>query len=61
MTERITPTKSKQTPGNIFLVVLLCVSGGLFPLILFVVKWLSTDLDTALETFCAFVDTCFND
>ena len=53
--------KSKQTIGNLFLVFLLCVSGGFFPLILFVVKWLSTDFDTALETFCVFVDNCFND
>lgn len=58
----VTPTTtSKQTIGNLFLVFVLIFGGGFMPGILFIVKWLSTDFDTALETFCTFVDTCFND
>jgi hypothetical protein len=52
--------KSKQTAGNLFLVFLLCVSTWLGA-IMFVVKWLSTDFDTALEYFCSFIDGVFNE
>jgi hypothetical protein len=52
--------KSKQTIGNLVVVLLLCV-GGFLPAIMFVVKWMCTDFDTTLEYFCSFVDGVFND
>lgn len=60
MPEKLTPTKSKQTIGNLFVVFVLCAVGWLC-LVLFVLKWISTDFDTALEHFCSFVDGCLND
>ena len=52
--------KSKQTPGNLFMVFVLCL-GGIIPAIMFAVKWACSDLETTLEHFCTFVDGVFND
>jgi hypothetical protein len=56
---KIKPT-SEQSFWSILMVAALCF-GGLFPALLFVVKWISTDFDTTLEYFCSFVNGVFND
>lgn len=60
MSEKSTPLKSKQTVGNLFLFVLIC-SSSVVPAVMFLVKWFNSDLDTAVEHFCSFVDGCFHD
>lgn len=60
MSEQITPAKSKQTPGNLFMVFVLCL-GGIIPAIMFLFKWMCSDIETTLEHFCTFVEGVFND
>jgi predicted MFS family arabinose efflux permease len=55
-----TPTTSQQSFWSILMVVALCFT-GFFPAFLFIVKWVTSDFDTALEYFCTFVNGVFDE
>lgn len=44
---------------TLIIAVLLCTS--LMSLVMFIVKWIDTDIDTAWKAFEVHVDNCFGD